>query len=252
MVVRSDRQAAHRQAAVTVSVISLSDGQWESVILACDSLVRPSCQSEAFQHTTAGSSDKPVLLNNNTERRAENTPCCAKPADRWDHKGWGDKGPGGQTRAGRLLLIPFSLVPDRFLLQPQRTTGRLPLGLANFFVTALARPAGSTDAGDAGHCRGPPMPHRLVTRQNAGACRPEMIVAVVVVVVVICVRLCNTNYSYLAAGALPNRFETSLPLSCSEYSAMDLQFNKLARVPALSATNQYLKDWPQRPCWSNG
>lgn len=33
---------------------------------------------------------------------------------------------------------------------------------------------------------------------------------------------------------------------------MDLQFNTLAGVPALSATNQYLKDWPQRPCWSNG
>lgn len=73
---QTDRRHTHRQAAVTVFVMSMSDRQWESVILACDSLVRPSCHSEAFQHTRAGSSDKPVLLNNTTERQAENTPCC--------------------------------------------------------------------------------------------------------------------------------------------------------------------------------
>ncbi|KAI9535189.1 hypothetical protein NQZ68_002743 [Dissostichus eleginoides] len=93
---------------------------------------------------------------------------------RWYHMGQGDKGPGGQTRAGRLLLILLSSLPDRFLFQPQRTTEQLPVQVPNLlFVTALTCPAGSTDARDA------------------------------------------------------------VPYS-SDSSVMDLQFNKLARVPALS------------------
>lgn len=72
----ADRQVVHRQTAVAVFVVSVSDRHWESVILDGDSLVRPRCQSEASQHTRAGSSDKPVPLNNTTERQAENTPCC--------------------------------------------------------------------------------------------------------------------------------------------------------------------------------
>lgn len=37
-----------------------------------------------------------------------------------------DEGPGGQPRAGGLLLILLSLTPDCSLLQPQRTSEQLP------------------------------------------------------------------------------------------------------------------------------
>lgn len=89
---------------------SESDRQWESVIVYCDNLVRPSCQSASFQHTRAGSSDKPVPLNNTKERQAENTPCCVNQLIGRTTWAEGTKGPEGQTRVGQLLLILLSFV----------------------------------------------------------------------------------------------------------------------------------------------
>lgn len=62
----TDRLAADRQAAGSVR-------QQESIALGSDTLLRPTCHSEASQHTGSDSSDKPVLLSITATRRLENT-----------------------------------------------------------------------------------------------------------------------------------------------------------------------------------
>lgn len=249
---QSEGQVAHRQSAVSVFVIS--DRQWESVILGCDSLVKPSCQSEASQHTKAGSSDKPVPPNNTAERQVENTPSCVNHligGTPWD---WEDRGPGGQPRAGGLLLILLSLTPDCSLLQPQRTSEQLPhRETMKLVVLSLACPAQLVQQ----------MP---AIRVNAAAPIDTSLATQHVGKQAECVLQQDYSYySYLAAGTLP---DTILPpksrsISCShrsnththhncDYFVTDLQFNTLAGVPALSASNQFLKDWLQRLSWSNG
>lgn len=110
LIAETARKTSSTQTAVTVFVASESDRQWESVIVYCDNLVRPSCQSASFQHTRAGSSDKPVPLNNTKERQAENTPCCVNQLIGRTTWAEGTKGPEGQTRVGQLLLILLSFV----------------------------------------------------------------------------------------------------------------------------------------------
>lgn len=110
LIAETARKTSSTQTAVTVFVASESDRQCESVILDCDNLVRPSCQSASFQHTRAGSSDKPVPLNNTKERQAENTPCCVNQLIGRTTWAEGTKGPEGQTRVGQLLLILLSFV----------------------------------------------------------------------------------------------------------------------------------------------
>lgn len=66
----TDRLAADRQ---TGSRLCASVTQQESIALGSDTLLRPTCHSEAFQHTGSDSSDKPVLLSITATRRLENT-----------------------------------------------------------------------------------------------------------------------------------------------------------------------------------
>lgn len=102
----TDRQAADRQAAGSVS-LSDTRSLWH---LSSDCLLKPACHSEAFQHTGSAPSAQPVLLSITATRRLENTPGSgAGPC--WQRA---ERSPGGQTRAGRLLLILFFLIPFCF------------------------------------------------------------------------------------------------------------------------------------------
>lgn len=80
------------------------------MILVSDSSVRPTCHSETFQHAVSDSSDKPVLLSVTAEGWVEHTPC----GEVGPHQQRSERSPGRQTRAGRLLLIPFFLTPICF------------------------------------------------------------------------------------------------------------------------------------------
>lgn len=107
----TDRLAADRQ---TGSRLCASVRQQESIALGSDTLLRPTCHSEAFQHTGSDSSDKPVLLSITATRRLENT----HPAEGGVcvHANWGQReAQEGRQGQGDCHWSCSSLIPVCFL-----------------------------------------------------------------------------------------------------------------------------------------
>lgn len=148
------------------------------MILGCDSLVRPGCHSEAFQQTRAGFSDKPVLLNNTTKRRAENIPCCVNQLIGRTHQGMGAQRTSRADKDGTTVTDPAL---NSKLVSPSTSKDNgAPSSLSCKLV--CHRPDLPSWFNRCSRYRStlpaPPRPHGLVTQHNTGTSQPELLVCV--------------------------------------------------------------------------